>query len=70
MVVDEKVRARDESVRFPCVLITSLLVVLASGANGENCDRTELPRRLDAALEKATRYLVSKQSLDGAWRSG
>ena len=27
-------------------------------------------RRLDAALEKAARYLVSKQSADGAWRSG
>ena len=57
------------SSRFPWVAGALLLVLLASAADAEDRDRADLVRRLDAALEKAARYLVSKQSADGAWRS-
>jgi len=46
-----------------------LLVLLVSPANAADRDGGELVRRLDAGLEKAARFLVSKQSADGAWRS-
>ena len=46
-----------------------VLLLGASAAPANPGDNPGLVRRLDAALEKAARYLVSKQSADGAWRS-
>lgn len=41
----------------------------AGGVRIDDGRRAEQIRRLDAAITKAARYLVSKQSPDGAWRS-
>ncbi|MGD0897367.1 MAG: prenyltransferase/squalene oxidase repeat-containing protein [Thermoguttaceae bacterium] len=46
-----------------------LVALLVSATSAEDRDRADMVRRLDSALEKAARFLVSKQSADGAWRS-
>ncbi len=60
--------------RFRWAAAAALLALCASAAAAaepaDKGDRAAMVRRLDAALEKAARYLVSKQSADGAWRSG
>ena len=47
----------------------AVLCASAAAEPADKGDRDGLVRRLDAGLEKAARYLVSKQSADGAWRS-
>ncbi len=46
-----------------------MILLLACIASAETPTGGESARRVDAALQKAARYLVSKQSPDGAWRS-
>jgi squalene-hopene/tetraprenyl-beta-curcumene cyclase len=46
-----------------------VILLLASAAGAELPAGGESARRVDAALHKAARYLVAKQSPDGAWRS-
>ncbi|MGD0655987.1 MAG: hypothetical protein ABSA16_16750 [Thermoguttaceae bacterium] len=55
--------------RFQQAALVLFLILLASSAKAEDRDVTDLTRRLDAALDKAARFLLSKQSADGAWRS-
>jgi squalene-hopene/tetraprenyl-beta-curcumene cyclase len=45
------------------------ILLLARAASAERPASLEPARRVDVALQKAARYLVSKQSPDGAWRS-
>jgi len=49
-----------------CFAIAVCAVPFALGAEP---DRSALVKEIDASLEKAGRYLVTKQSSDGAWRS-
>ena len=46
-----------------------VILLLACTASAESPTGGESARRVDIALQKAARYLVSKQSPDGAWRS-
>jgi hypothetical protein len=55
--------------RFRRVAYVLFFAFCASAAMGEDHGNTESVRRIDAALDKAARYLLSKQSADGAWRS-
>ena len=48
------------------IAIAALLAVRIAAADD---NRADLVRRIDASLEKATRYLIAAQSPDGAWRS-
>jgi hypothetical protein len=49
---------------------TLMLVVLAIlPAGAQAAGREDLAARVDAALAKAARYMIAKQSADGAWRS-
>ena len=50
-----------------CLLLVLLAISLPAGAVAAG--REDFAPRVDAALEKAARYLISKQSADGAWRS-
>ena len=50
-------------------LTATIIAVAFVKAGGAEPDRSDLLRRIDASLEKAGRYLVNKQSPDGAWRS-
>ena len=48
------------------IAIAALLAVHVAAADD---NRADLLRRIDASVEKATRYLIAAQSPDGAWRS-
>jgi len=48
---------------------STLILLLACAAGAETPTGGESARRVDLALQKAARYLVTKQSSDGAWRS-
>ena len=52
-------------IRLP-IAIAALLAVHVAAADD---NRADLVRRIDASVEKATRYLIAAQSPDGAWRS-
>jgi squalene-hopene/tetraprenyl-beta-curcumene cyclase len=51
------------------VAVAFVTVLLACAVRAEGPADRESARQVDVALEKAARYLVSKQSPDGAWRS-
>jgi hypothetical protein len=46
-----------------------VVFLFACAANAESPKDDVSVRRIDAALQKAAKYLLSKQSADGAWRS-
>ena len=52
-----------------CAAVAIVLVPLACAAVAETPAAAERSHGIDLALQKAARYLVSKQSPDGAWRS-
>jgi squalene-hopene/tetraprenyl-beta-curcumene cyclase len=50
-----------------CLALSLAIIALAALANA--AERSEVADRLDAALDRAARFLMSKQSSDGTWRS-
>ncbi|MGO9113981.1 MAG: hypothetical protein ACLP9L_32595 [Thermoguttaceae bacterium] len=50
-------------------MCSTLILLLACAASAETPTGGESARRADVALQKAARYLVARQSPDGAWRS-
>jgi squalene-hopene/tetraprenyl-beta-curcumene cyclase len=52
-----------------CTTLALLLLAISLPACAIAAGREDLAPRVDAALEKAARFLISKQSADGAWRS-
>jgi squalene-hopene/tetraprenyl-beta-curcumene cyclase len=51
------------------VAVVCAILLPACAAGAESPAGGESARRVDVALQKAARYLVAKQSPDGAWRS-
>jgi hypothetical protein len=40
-----------------------------AGSTARPCERSPLPLRIEAALDRASDFLIAQQSADGAWRS-
>jgi hypothetical protein len=60
------VRERSGMAKRTCLTIAIAVLVAVAEADD---NRADLLRRIDASVEKATRYLIASQSPDGAWRS-
>src|SRR5438270_101735 len=51
-------------------LATVVCAALVAGCASSSRPSAELTGRVDRSLARATQYMASRQSADGAWRSG